>query len=68
LKILRLYLPAVVACCWAIILFAFPLGHVVRAIAWLTIAVALKLQVDEARREYHLGHQRGEDEESGGDE
>lgn len=52
MRLLRLYAPAIVIAVWAILTFAISFGHEIRAIASLAVAVALKVQVDEARRQH----------------
>lgn len=49
---LRLYLPAILIALWAVTLGAFKVSHVVRGLAWLTIAAAFSLQINEAIRQH----------------
>lgn len=48
----RLYLPAILIAVWAIVLVALRVSHVIRGIAWLTIAAAFMLQINEAIRQH----------------
>lgn len=57
---LKLYLPAIVIAAWAVMFLVFGFsGHAIRAIAWLSVAVAFKVQIDEARKQHGLRRQRG---------
>lgn len=48
----RLYLPPILIAVWAIVLVALRVSHVIRGVAWLTIAAAFMLQINEAIRQH----------------
>lgn len=53
MRAFRSYLPVIMIALWAVALLVFGhVGHVVRAVAWLSIAVAFKISIDEARRQH----------------
>lgn len=59
---IRLYLPPLTIALWALTLvFVHPISHVIRGIAWLTIAAAFWIQVHEARHQHQDRRSQRED-------
>lgn len=47
---LRLYLPSLVLCVWALVVVVVGLGRVMSIVALITVSVAMKVQASEVLR------------------
>lgn len=48
---LRLYLPSLVLCVWALVVVVVGLGRVMSIVALITVSVAMKVQASEVLRQ-----------------